>query len=90
MPRADDFPAFDTAFHDVPCTTNPLGLKGIGEGGAIGAPPAVMEAVLDALRPVGVTHLDMPATPQAVWRAIHWAQVLRRRPAGDAHEGGRP
>jgi carbon-monoxide dehydrogenase large subunit len=71
MPRADDLPDFATGFHDVPCTTNPLGIKGVGEGGAIGAPPAVMGAVLDALRPLGVTAIDMPATPNRVWQAIH-------------------
>ena len=74
MPRADDLPGIDTAFHDVPCKTNPLGIKGIGEGGAIGAPPAVVEAVLDALRPLGVRHIDMPATPDAVWHAIEAAR----------------
>jgi carbon-monoxide dehydrogenase large subunit len=60
----------------VPCTTNPLGIKGIGEGGAIGAPPAVVEAVLDALRPLGVQHIDMPATPQRVWEAIRLASLV--------------
>lgn len=73
MPRADDLPELQTGFHDVPCTTNPLGVKGIGEGGAIGAPPAVLEAVLDALRPLGVKHIDMPATPHRVWAAIQRA-----------------
>lgn len=75
MPRADDLPDVETGFHDVPCTTNPLGIKGIGEGGTIGAPPAIIEAVLDALRPVGVEHIDMPATSQAVWRAIESART---------------
>jgi carbon-monoxide dehydrogenase large subunit len=55
----------------VPCKTNPLGVKGCGEAGAIAAPAAVISAVLDALGPVGVRHIDMPATPQAIWRAIH-------------------
>ena len=71
LPRADDIP--DIAFHyheDAPCTTNPLGLKGSGEAGAVGAPPAIMNAILDALSVRGVTAIDMPATPQAVWRAI--------------------
>ena len=75
MPRADEVPDFETGFHDVPCKTNPLGVKGIGEGGTIGAPPAVIEAVLDALRPLGLKHIDMPATPEAVWRAIRSSRI---------------
>jgi carbon-monoxide dehydrogenase large subunit len=70
MPRAGDFPDFDLAFHDVPAKTNPLGVKGVGEGGAVGSPPAVMAAVLDALRRAGVDHIDMPATPNRVWDAL--------------------
>ncbi|MFM9971618.1 MAG: xanthine dehydrogenase family protein molybdopterin-binding subunit [Burkholderiales bacterium] len=75
MPRADDLPDIDTGFHDVPCNTNPLGVKGVGEGGTIGAPPAIMAAVLDALRPLGVTSIDMPATSEAVWRAVANARL---------------
>ncbi|MFQ5534094.1 MAG: xanthine dehydrogenase family protein molybdopterin-binding subunit [Sphingomonadales bacterium] len=67
MPRADDLPNFDIGLTETPCTHNPLGVKGCGEAGAIGAPPAVINAITDAL---GVRTLDMPATPQAVWRAI--------------------
>jgi carbon-monoxide dehydrogenase large subunit len=74
MPRADDFPDFAMAFHNVPCTTNVLGVKGVGEAGSVGAPPAVINAVLDALRPLGVTALDMPASPQRVWSAIQAAR----------------
>ncbi len=71
LPRADDFPDILFAYHeDAPCATNPLGLKGSGEAGAVGAPPAVMNAIFDALSGRGVTAIDMPATPQAVWRAI--------------------
>ena len=71
LPRASDLPDIVFRFHeDAPCVTNPLGLKGSGEAGAVGAPPAVMNAVLDALSERGVTAVDMPATPQAVWRAI--------------------
>ena len=71
MPRADNVPSFDCGFHHVPCATNPLGVKGAGEAGAIGAPPAVINAVVDALNPVcGVKHIDMPATPEKVWRAL--------------------
>src|SRR5690606_19211051 len=74
MPRADDLPSFQVGMHGTPCTHNPLGVKGCGEAGAIGAPPAVMNALLDALAPLGVTHLDMPATPQRVWQAIQQAK----------------
>ncbi|HEY3075813.1 MAG TPA: xanthine dehydrogenase family protein molybdopterin-binding subunit [Burkholderiales bacterium] len=71
MPRAADLPLhYELDFIDVPAKTNPLGVKGVGEAGCVGAPPAVMNAILDALRPVGVRHLDMPATPKRVWEAI--------------------
>jgi aerobic carbon-monoxide dehydrogenase large subunit len=70
MPRADDFPDFSSELTEVPATTNPLGVKGAGEAGATGAPPAVIGAVLDALKPLGIEHLDMPATPDRVWAAI--------------------
>ena len=70
MPRAADFPMFKVGNHVTPCTHNPIGAKGVGEVGAIGVPPAVMNAVLDALRPLGVNDLQMPATPEKVWRAI--------------------
>jgi carbon-monoxide dehydrogenase large subunit len=71
MPRADDFPALLSELTEVPATTNPLGIKGAGEAGATGAPPAVISAVLDALRPLGIDHIDMPATPDRVWQAIN-------------------
>jgi carbon-monoxide dehydrogenase large subunit len=58
----------------VPAKTNPLGVKGVGEAGCVGAPPAVILAILDALRPLGVEQLDMPATPQRVWQAIQGAR----------------
>jgi len=74
LPRADDLPSFRVDMHGTPCTHNPLGVKGCGEAGAIGAPPAVINAVLDALRPLGVEHLDMPATPHRVWQAIQSAR----------------
>ncbi len=73
MPRADDLSAFTVALEEIPCATNPLGVKGIGEVGAVGAPPVVMNAVLDALRPLGVAHLDMPATPARVREAVERA-----------------
>jgi carbon-monoxide dehydrogenase large subunit len=70
MPRADHMPAFDATLEEVPCKTNPLGVKGIGESGTIGAPPTVINAVIDALRPLGVSQIDMPATPARVWETI--------------------
>jgi carbon-monoxide dehydrogenase large subunit len=75
MPRADDLPNFKIGHVCTPCTTNPLGTKGCGEAGAIGSPPAVMNAVLDALAPLGVKDLDMPATPHRVWQAIEQAKA---------------
>ena len=78
LPRADDLPSYAFRWVEgIPCTTNPLGMKGSGEAGAIGAPPAVMNALIDALAPVGVTHLDMPATPAILWRAIQQAGQAR-------------
>ncbi len=75
LPRADDLPAFQvTLVDDTHCKTNALGVKGAGEIGAIAAAPAVMNAVIDALAPLGVRHLDMPATPERVWRAIKSAE----------------
>ena len=69
MPRADDVPSFTVAYHeDAPCTHNPLGVKGCGEAGTIGAAAAVINAVVNALSGYGVTHIDMPATPEKVWR----------------------
>jgi len=75
MPRADDLPFFDLEHNTTLCTHNPIGAKGVGEVGAIGVPPAVINAVLDALHPLGVEHIEMPATPQRVWRAIQEAQA---------------
>jgi carbon-monoxide dehydrogenase large subunit len=73
MPSAADLPAFRTMRTETPTPLNPLGAKGIGESGAIGATPAVQNAVVDALRHLGVTHVDLPATPERVWRAIRAA-----------------
>ncbi|MDA0702772.1 MAG: xanthine dehydrogenase family protein molybdopterin-binding subunit [Proteobacteria bacterium] len=73
IPRADDLPALSTRILEVPSTANPLGIKGAGEGGATGAPPAVINAVLDALTPFGVTDIDMPMTSETIWRAIRAA-----------------
>jgi len=76
--RADDLPSITVVSRDVPSPTNPLGVKGAGEGGTVGAPGAVINAILDALAPLGVTHIDMPATPERVWRAIQDARNLRK------------
>ena len=71
LPRADDVPSFDISFHNVPCTTNALGIKGAGEAGAIAAPPAAINAIVDVLhRERNITHIDMPATRERVWRML--------------------
>jgi carbon-monoxide dehydrogenase large subunit len=75
MPRASDLPSFGLDTTVTPCTHNPLGVKGCGEAGAIGSPPAVINAVVNALSEYGITHIDMPATPQTIWRAIHAARA---------------
>ena len=77
MPRADDMPGFEVGAHEVPTQVNPLGAKGVGEAGTVGALPALMNAVNDALAASGVRHLDMPVTPERVWRAIHEARAVR-------------
>jgi carbon-monoxide dehydrogenase large subunit len=74
MPRADMLPNFEIALEEVPCKTNPIGVKGIGESGTIGAPPVVINAVIDALSPLGIDRIDMPATPGRVWAAIQAAK----------------
>jgi carbon-monoxide dehydrogenase large subunit len=73
MPRADNLPNFSFSTRNVRCTANPLGIKGAGEAGAIGAPSAVINAIVDALAARGVRHIDMPATPSRVWQALHAA-----------------
>ncbi|MBI3435626.1 MAG: xanthine dehydrogenase family protein molybdopterin-binding subunit [Proteobacteria bacterium] len=70
MPRADALPNIESELEEVPCKTNPLGVKGIGESGTIGAPPTVINAILDALRPMGVATIEMPATPMRIWDCI--------------------
>ena len=71
LPRAADLPTFDIHFRSIPCKNNILGVKGSGEAGAIGAPQAVIAAVTDAL---GIAHIDMPATPAAIWQALQIKQ----------------
>ncbi|MEX2468192.1 MAG: xanthine dehydrogenase family protein molybdopterin-binding subunit [Pseudohongiellaceae bacterium] len=75
MPRADNLPMIRFKRNEVPCRNNPLGIKGAGEAGAIGAPPAIVNAVVNALAPYGVRHLDMPVTPDRLW------QLLQAQPA---------
>jgi carbon-monoxide dehydrogenase large subunit len=70
MPRAEHLPNVKALFNVVPCKTNDLGVKGAGEAGACGAPPALVSAVVDALKPLGVRHIDMPLSPERVWQAI--------------------
>jgi carbon-monoxide dehydrogenase large subunit len=74
MPRSDDMPrSMEADFVEIPCKTNPLGVKGVGEAGCVAAPPTVINALMDALRQRGVRHIDMPATPQRIWRALRTA-----------------
>ena len=69
MPRAGDLPAFAVAHHAVPCRTNPLGVKGTGEAGTTAAPPAILNAIANALPGKAAAKLQMPATAETVWRA---------------------
>ena len=73
MPRADDMCSFEIEGRPVLTATNPLGVKGAGECGTVGALAAVMNAVNDALAPLGIRHLEMPATPERIWQAIREA-----------------
>jgi aerobic carbon-monoxide dehydrogenase large subunit len=74
MPRAEDVPPITIISNPSPTANNPLGVKGVGEAGTVGALPAIMNAILDALTPLGVQHLDMPATPSRIWTAIEDAK----------------
>ena len=76
LPRADDLVPFELGFNATRCTTNPLGVKGCGEAGMVGAFPAIASAILDALAPLGITEIDGPATAYRVWRVI---AAARRR-----------
>ena len=76
MPRADDLPSFKVGYTTTPSTVNDLGVKGCGEAGAIASPPALINAVIDALSPLGVTDISMPATPQKVWKTIQDSQSV--------------
>ena len=85
LPTAAEVPSFETDRTETPSPVNSLGVKGVGEAGTIAASPAVVNAVIDALRPLGVTYIDMPLTPMRVWQAIQEAQgraTARRDRAG--------
>ena len=74
MPRADDFPMFDVSYNEIPSRSNNFGVKGAGEAGTVGAPAAYINAIIDALKPMGVTSIDMPVTPVKLWTIINAAQ----------------
>ena len=78
MPRADVMPPMNVISNEVPTGTNPLGIKGAGEAGTVGALPVVINAIVDALSPLGIKHIDMPATPERVWTAIRDAKATKR------------
>jgi carbon-monoxide dehydrogenase large subunit len=81
---ATELPSFELLASETPTTVNPLGVKGIGEAGTIGATPAIQNAVIDALAHLGIRHIDMPATPQRVWTAINAAhKALQAQKAGN-------
>jgi carbon-monoxide dehydrogenase large subunit len=88
LPAASDLPSFTTDRTETPSTTNPLGVKGVGEAGTIASTPAVVNAIVDALRPFGVNDIRMPATPERVWRAIHGASGRHRAAEGTTAYGG--
>jgi carbon-monoxide dehydrogenase large subunit len=83
IPSAADLPSFTTDRTETPATTNPLGVKGVGEAGTIASTPAVVNAIVDALRPIGVQDVTMACTPERVWRAIQAA-----RETGGSSSGG--
>jgi carbon-monoxide dehydrogenase large subunit len=74
LPRADDLPPLDVTLAELPTAANPLGVKGAGQAGCIAGPQTIINAVLDALSPLGIEHVDMPATPERIWRAIRDAR----------------
>jgi carbon-monoxide dehydrogenase large subunit len=88
LPSAADLPSFTTDRTETPAATNPLGVKGVGETGTIASTPAVINAIVDALRPFGVNDIRMPATPERVWRAIQGRGGAHRAPEGTTAYGG--
>ena len=89
IPRADDLPMVDFHANCVPARTNPLGVKGVGESGCTAACPAVMNAIADALAPLGIAHLDMPATPERIWSACGRARAGDNDRRGEDGTGDR-
>ena len=88
MPVAEQIPAFQSAFVETPSPINPLGVKGIGESGTTGAPPAIVNAALDALAPLGIRNLDMPLKPERIWAkiaAVHAGNPPETDPADTSH-----
>jgi carbon-monoxide dehydrogenase large subunit len=83
LPSAADLPVFQTGRTETPATSNPLGVKGVGEAGTIASTPAVVNAVIDALRPLGVRDVPMPCTPERVWRAVELARMGRAPDSGE-------
>ena len=75
VPRAEHVPGIRSLFQQTPSPTNPIGVKGIGESGTIAAPPCIVHAVLDALAPFNIAHLDMPLTPPRIWSAVQQART---------------
>ena len=75
MPSAAELPSFEASNTETPTPRNPLGAKGIGESGTIGSTPAVQNAVIDALAPFGIEHLDMPLSPERIWQAVTEAKA---------------
>jgi carbon-monoxide dehydrogenase large subunit len=88
MPRADVLPSYTTEISEVPSTTHPLGIRPAGEGGTTPALGVVINAIVDALSEFGVEHMEMPATPERIWRAIH-GRPQRSRMVPDGPEDGR-
>jgi aerobic carbon-monoxide dehydrogenase large subunit len=95
LPSAADVPVFETARTETPSPSNTLGVKGVGEAATIACSPAIVNAVVDALRPLGITYIDMPLTPMRVWQAIQEAKGSGTGPAAteqgkvlDDHGGG--
>jgi carbon-monoxide dehydrogenase large subunit len=82
LPRAADLPPLDIAFGELPTAVNPLGVKGSGQAGCIAAPQTIMNAILDALAPLGIDHIDMPATAERLWHAIRAAKRKTLAPGG--------
>src|SRR6185312_365123 len=77
LPRATELPDIEVELLEIPCASNPLGVKGAGEAGAVGSPPAMVNAIIDALSADGLTDIDMPATPERIWRALSHAQMAQ-------------